>query len=264
MQQQTIRRPIAVPQPVMAEADTTIALSVIIPAYNEERRVGKTIDLISAYLLRQPYTYEIVVVNNASTDRTALVVRQKMETIPHLSLIDEPHPGKGNAVRAGMLGTNGTIRLFTDADNSTDISHVEKMWPLFEKGYEVVICSRDAKDAEGAYQAVSQIWVKRQLGNLGNLFVQVMAVPGIWDTQCGFKAFRADAAERIFSQARIKKFGFDVEALALARFLRYRIGVVPAYWVNDAFSHVSPKSYVEVLWEVVMVRWNFIRNRYTQ
>lgn len=264
MQQQTMRRPVAAPQPMMAAESSDIALSVIIPAYNEEGRVGKTIDIISAYLLRQSYTYEIVVVNNGSTDRTAEVVRQKMGTVPHLLLMEEDGVGKGDAVRAGMLGTTGAIRLFTDADNSTDISHVEKMWPLFERGYEVVICSRDAKDAKGAHQAVSQVWFKRQLGNMGNLFIQIMAVPGIWDTQCGFKAFRAEAAERIFSQMRIQKFGFDVEALALARFLGYRIGIVPAYWVNDVFSHVSLKSYLEVLWEVVRVRWNFIRSRYTK
>jgi dolichyl-phosphate beta-glucosyltransferase len=206
----------------------------------------------------------VVVVNNASTDNTTVAAREWSGRIPNLVVLDEPKKGKGNAVRTGMLAARGRVRLFTDADNSTDISHFDKMRALFNQGYDVVICSRDAKDVAGATQAVPQAWHKRTLGNIGNLFIQLVAVPGIWDTQCGFKAFRRTAAERIFSAARIEKFGFDVENLALARRFGYRIGIVPAYWVNDAQSRVSLKSYLEVFWEVMRVRYYLLTGAYDE
>ena len=241
-----------------------IYLSVIIPAYNEERRIGKTLRAIAAYLSQQPFASEVIVVDNASTDNTTGAARAHEHEFSRLTLLNEERKGKGDAIRAGMLAASGRVRLFTDADNSTDISHFDKMRPLFNQGYDVVICSRDAKDVAGATQAVPQAWHKRMLGNIGNLFIQLVAVPGIWDTQCGFKAFRQTAAERIFSAARIEKFGFDVEALALARRFGYRIGIVPAYWVNDAESRVSLKSYLEVFWEVARVRYYLLTGAYDE
>ena len=241
-----------------------VFLSVIIPAYNEEKRIAKTLDAIYEYLRRQPYLYEILVVTDGATDNTVSVVNGKKNTIPNLEIMAmAKNRGKGYAVRMGMLHSTGRIRLFTDADNSTDISHFELMRPLFDKGFEVVICSRDFKDVKGATQEVSQAWHKRLLGNLGNLFIQLVAVRGIWDTQCGFKAFRASAAEKIFGVARINRFGFDVEVLALARMNGYKIGIVPANWKNDPQSHVRFSSYLKVLWETVLVRINLWRDIYT-
>ena len=239
-----------------------VFLSVIIPAYNEGKRIAKTLDIISDYLRRQPYSYELLVVTDGSTDNTVGVVNDKKKIISHLEILAmAKNRGKGYAVRMGMLHSTGRIRLFTDADNSTDISHFELMKPLFDKGYEVVICSRDPKDSRGATQRVPQVWHKRLLGNLGNLFIQLVAVRGIWDTQCGFKAFRAQAAEKIFGVSKINGFGFDVEALALARRFGYKIGVVPADWKNDPQSHVRFSSYFKVLWETVLVRINLWRLR---
>lgn len=247
--------------PFAAKKD--IYLSVIIPAYNEEKRVPKTIDAISTYLARQPYTYEIVVVSSGSTDNTVGVVQEKMKSIIHLRVIAlSENRGKGYAVKQGMLETDGRIRLFTDADNATDISHFERMKPFFDEGYEVVICSRDSKDAKGAVQAVPQPFYKRMLGNMGNIFIQIMAVPGIWDTQCGFKAFRDFAAEKIFGQTRIFGFGFDIEVLAISRVLGYRIGIVPAYWINDPDTKVRLSTYIKVLFETLQVRINLWRNMY--
>lgn len=239
-----------------------VYLSVIIPAYNEEDRIGKTLDLVGAYLSRQPFKSEIIVSEAASPDKTAEVVRQKIPEITNLSLISQKNKGKGGGVKIGMLAAKGRIRLFTDADNSTDISHFDKMRPFFDRGYEVVICSRDPKDAPGATQAVSQAWYKRLIGSAGNLFIQLVAVRGFWDTQCGFKAFRDFAAEKIFSQQRIPGWGFDIEVLTLARALRYKIGIIPAYWVNDPKSHVKISSYLQVLWETVKVRLNLWRGEY--
>ncbi len=239
-----------------------VYLSVIIPAYNEGERILKTIDAISEYLSHRGFSSEIIVSSGGSTDNTAAVVKHKMLTTPGLRLVEDPRRGKGLGVKIGMFEAKGRIRLFTDADNSTDISHFDKMRPFFDQGYEVVICSRDSKDAPGARQAVAQAWYKRLMGNAGNLFIQLVAVRGFWDTQCGFKAFRDTASEKIFSQQRIPGWGFDVEALALAKALGYRVGIIPAYWVNDPKSHVRFSTYFQVLWETVKVGLNLRFGKY--
>lgn len=237
-------------------------LSVIIPAYNEEERIGKTLRRVDAYLKEQVFSAEIIVVIDGAKDNTANVVTDLSSVILNLRLIDrKENRGKGYTVREGMIAAKGEIRLFTDADNSTDISHFDKMKPLFNPSipsgqvYDIVICSRDKKDVVGATQAVPQPFFKRQLGNMGNLFIQLFAARGIWDTQCGFKAFRAEAAERIFSAAKIDRWGFDVEVLALARKFGYKIGIVPAYWINDPKSHVKLSGYLQVLWETLKIWW---------
>jgi dolichyl-phosphate beta-glucosyltransferase len=183
--------------------------------------------------------------------------------IRHLRILDRTvNHGKGFTVKEGMLKATGHIRLFCDADNSTDISHFDKMYPLFNEGYDLVICSRHPKDAPGAKQIVSQAWYKRLMGNVGNLWIQLLLVRGIWDTQCGFKAFRDYAAEKIFSSTVIDDWGFDIEVLVLARTLQYKIGIVPADWINDPRSHVKVWGYCEVLLETVKIWWNLSRGQY--
>lgn len=242
---------------------TNIDLSVIIPAYNEAERIGKTLERLHGYLAPLGLAYEILVVDDGSTDTTGDIVRQMTPQIARLQIIDRPlNRGKGFTVREGMLRASGNIRLFADADNSTDIAHFDQMRPLFDQGHDLVIASRNANDAEQACQAVSQAWYKRLIGQLGNQIVQLLAVPGIWDTQCGFKAFRAEAAERIFSQATIEGWGFDIEVLALARALQYKIGIIPAHWINDDRSHVRLADYWRVLADTFTVRRNFVAGRY--
>ena len=234
-----------------------VYLSVIVPAYNEAERLPKTLRRFQEYLSKQAYPYEIVVVNDGSKDNTADVARSMGKEIKNLRFIDrKKNCGKGYTVMEGMLAAKGKIRLFADADNATDVSHFEKMRPFFDKNYEVVICSRDSKDAPGAKQAVSQPWWKRMLGNMGNLYIQWMAVRGIWDTQCGFKAFRDFAALRIFKQLKTYRWAFDVEVLAIARKLDYKIGIIPADWKNDPNTRVSFMSYFKTLWEVYKIRKN--------
>jgi dolichyl-phosphate beta-glucosyltransferase len=238
-------------------------LSVIVPAYNEEKRIEPTLVKISDYLNNQNFDSEIVVVLDGSKDNTGKVVNDFARNKEHIVIIDrKKNRGKGYTVKEGMLRAMGKVRLFMDADNSTDIAHFDKMKPLFDSGYDVVICSRDSKDAKGAKQATPQPILKRFVGNLGNLYIQFVAVPGIWDTQCGFKALSDEAAKKIFSISLIDRWGFDIEMLALARKFSYRIGIVPAYWINDASSHVTMLGYINVLKEALQVRWNMISGKY--
>ncbi|MDA1334446.1 MAG: glycosyltransferase family 2 protein [bacterium] len=238
-------------------------LSVIIPAYKEEKRLSKSFTMFVDYLSAQPFEWELIIVVDGSPDKTGEVAKKLAQNNPSVRVIDrKDNHGKGYTVREGLLAANGDIRLFADADNSTDINHFDKMKSLFENGADVVICSRDAKDAAGASQAVKQPILKRTLGNLGNLYIQIMAVWGIWDTQCGFKAFSAKAAEDIFSVSKIDRWGFDVETLALARHFKYKIEIVPAYWINDTASTVTLSGYLKVLWETLLVRWWLLTGGY--
>lgn len=241
-----------------------VFLSVIVPAYNEAERLPKTLERFNTYLSATGFTYEILVALDGPSDRTREVLRKMLPEIPHLKVIDRPvNHGKGFTVKEGMLTAAGRIRLFADADNSTDIAHFEKMQPFFNEGYDLVIASRNSKDAPNAEEAVPQAWYKRWTGRLGNLIVQLFAVPGIWDTQCGFKAFRAEVAERIFSSTEIDGWGFDIEVLALARAFNYKIGIIPAHWINDPRSHVRPFDYLRVLGDTLRVRANLRAHKYS-
>ena len=238
-------------------------LSIVVPAYNEAARLASTLQRIQEYLSRSSLSAEIIVVLDGPTDATREIARAAARDVPQLKILDRKvNRGKGFTVREGMLAASGQIRLFCDADNSTDIAHFDKMKPLFDQGYDVVIASRNAKDAPEALQVVSQAGYKRAIGKLGNRIVQIAAVPGIWDTQCGFKAFRAEAAERIFTQTTIERWGFDIEVLALAQRLGYQIGIVPARWLNDDRSHVKLSDYLHVLGDTFIVRRNLLSGKY--
>ncbi|MDP3015076.1 MAG: glycosyltransferase family 2 protein [bacterium] len=242
-------------------------LSVIIPAYNEAKRLPLTLIDIDKHLKSADFSYEIIVVDNNSTDATPAVVERFSHLIENLKLIECHIPGKGAAVKKGMLEAKGEIRIFTDADNSTSIDQFNKMIPYFCRsgttrnkiGYDIVIGSRDI---EGAKLIPSQPWYKRLAGNLGNLFIQFMLLPGIWDTQCGFKAFTEEAAEKIFPLIKISRWGFDVEILALAKKFGYKIKEIPVVWVNNPFSYVKASAYIQVLLEVVKIKWWIITNKY--
>jgi len=239
-------------------------LSVIIPAYNEEKRIPHTLLAIDEYLSRQDYTYEILVVIDGAKDNTANVVKKFQSLVKNLRVIsNEENHGKGYVVRQGILEAKGSIRLFMDADNSTSIDNIEKMLPYFDaRKAEVVIGSRDSKDAKGARQAVKQPFIKRLMGNMGNLLIQMVVARGIWDTQNGFKAFTARAARDIFSRARIDRWGFDIEVIALARRLGNRIAIIPVHWKNDPNSQVGWKGYFSTFKDLFIIRLNLWRNVY--
>ncbi|MGB1251159.1 MAG: dolichyl-phosphate beta-glucosyltransferase [Candidatus Promineifilaceae bacterium] len=238
-------------------------LSVVVPAYNEEKRIPATLESMYTYLTKQTFSWELLIVLDGCTDDTIGAVTRFSADKQHIRWIDrQENRGKGYTVREGMLAAKGQIRLFSDADNSTDLSHFDKMRPLFTGGKDIVIASRDGKDAEGATQAVPQSGLKRLLGNLGNLFIQVMAVPGIWDTQCGFKAFSAESAQKIFSHTNMDGWVFDIEALALARRYGYSIGIIGAHWIDAEGSHVDRSHYINSLLETTKLRWNLLTGKY--
>ncbi len=234
-------------------------LSVIIPAYNEAKRLPLTLIDINKHLSKADYPYEIIVVNNNSTDATADITERFSHLIKNLKLINCKVPGKGAAVKRGIMEAHGEIRLFTDADNSTSIDQFNKMLPYFREDYDVVIGSRDIK---GAKLIPPQAWHKQQAGNIGNLIIQVLLLPGMWDSQCGFKAFTEEAAIKIFPLMKISRWAFDVEILALAKKMGYKIKEIPVVWVNSPFSSVKASSYLQFFWEVLKIKWWIITGKY--
>jgi glycosyltransferase involved in cell wall biosynthesis len=247
----------------MKVEETKPYLSVVIPAYNEEKRIGRTLQAVYDYLSAQPFSWEVVIVLDGSKDNTLSVVEafaRDKSCVRYLSRRE--NRGKGYTVREGMLAAGGDIRLFTDADNSTDIAHFDKMKPFFAEGAQVVIGSRDSKDARGGRQSVPQSKFKRFLGNAGNVFIQIMAVPGIWDTRCGFKAFTVEAAENIFPLTHMNGFSIDDEALALALRFGYKIHVVGANWINVEGTHVRKIDYLKNIWDAMRIRWHLMTGFY--
>ncbi|KKW44978.1 MAG: hypothetical protein A3A43_02100 [Candidatus Liptonbacteria bacterium RIFCSPLOWO2_01_FULL_56_20] len=236
-------------------------LSVIIPAYNEAKRIRPTLLDVNAKLAAKSFSYEILVINDGSKDDTGAVVSQMSRTIKNLKLVDNAvNHGKGAVVRQGMLTAKGEYRLFMDADNSTAVDQFTQMILYFEKGYDVVIGSRAMR---GSRLEPPQPLFRRIAGKVLNIATQLLLLPGIWDTQCGFKAFTARAAEAIFPNVRITGWGFDVEALSLARAMGFRIKEVPIVWKNDVFSHVRMSAGVTFLLENVRIRWWLWTHQYS-
>jgi dolichyl-phosphate beta-glucosyltransferase len=236
-------------------------LSVVIPAYNEEKRLPKTLKEIDRYLSKQLYDYEILVVNDGSTDKTTQIVENLKSEIPNLKLIDNKiNQGKGAVVKQGMLEAKGDFRIFTDADNSTPIEEIEKMWPYFKEGYDIVIGSRDLKGA--ILDPPQPIW-RRILGEIfGFLTNLIVGTWGISDTQCGFKCFTKKAAEDIFPRCKISRFAFDPEILIIAKKLGYKIKEIPIYWRNDPDSKVKFKSMVNMGIDLLRIRLNLLKKVY--
>ncbi|MBL9080792.1 MAG: glycosyltransferase family 2 protein [Planctomycetales bacterium] len=238
-------------------------LSVVIPAYNEAQRIDATLAAAHKYLLRQRYRWELLVVLDGSTDDTLAHVRRFAAGRPGVGWIErKENRGKGYSIREGLLAAAGDVRLFMDADNSTSLDHFDRMRPLFDDGCDLVFCSRDPKDAAGARRAVPQSVLRSTAGRAGNLFIQALLLPGIWDTQCGFKAFTRRAALALCPACDMDRWSFDVEVLALAKRQNFKLGIAPADWVDDARTHVRPRHFLDMLRETAQIRGRLWRGHY--
>lgn len=258
------------PGPTFSEANRPL-VSVVIPAYNEARRLPQTLQRVDDYFSHQNYPVEIIVVDDGSTDETRSVVRAFGTSHPRVQLIENDHRGKGYTVRTGMLAARGHIVLFSDADLSTPIEDIEKLLPWFERGYDIVIGSREGAGA----QRIQEPFYRHLMGRVFNLVVRTLTVRGIEDTQCGFKAFRDEVAQDVFN--RVLLYGknakpvangmvtaFDVEVLFIGSKLGYRIKEVPVQWRYGTETKVNPlKDSWRNLRDVLLVRWNELRGRYS-
>ncbi len=218
----------------------SIYLSVVIPVYNEERTVLEAIRRIDAYRQIKQQAWEILVVNDGSTDKTRQLVEDFIRTSgrSHIKLISyDKNQGKGAAVREGMLASTGQYVLLTDADLSSPIKEVDKLIRTMEYNVDVAIGSRAIRSKNCDVQ---QSLKRAVSGRIFNFFVRALVLPGIYDTQCGFKCFSRRAAMDIFSAQKLDGFSFDVEALYLARKKGYKISEVPVMWRQGESSSVSP------------------------
>ena len=235
-------------------------LSLVIPAFNEEKRIVPTLRKVLDYLSSQSYASEVIVVNDGSTDATPRLVRELALADDRLQLVEEAHRGKGHAVKVGMLQASGAYRFLCDADLAMPIQEVARFLPPSLEGTDVAIGSREAPGAarygEPAY--------RHAMGRVFNLVVRVVVgLAGIRDSQAGFKCFTAQAALHLFPQQRLDGFGFDVEILSVAQRSGLSMREVPINWYYQQESKVRPvRDTLRMLGDAVRVRWGFATRRY--
>lgn len=248
-----------------------IYLTVVIPAYNEEKRIERSLEKLYKYFESQPYPYEIIVSDDGSTDSTKDIVRRYQEEWPRLVLLENTHKGKAPAVISGMKAATGRYVLFTDVDLSVSIHELGKMLVWVEdQGYDLAIASREGP---GAIR-MNEPYMRHLMGRVFNFIVQILVLPGINDTQCGFKIFRQLPAQQIFQRTRLytdndneitgaKVSGFDVEILFIAKKLGYKIREIPVTWEYKDSSkvHNLKDSYYNLM-DVIRVRLNDLRGFY--
>ncbi len=251
-------------------SDESPYLSVIIPAYNEAIRLPKTLSTVLSYLQAQPYSVEVLVVDDGSADNTVALAKEAAQRYPEIRVIENDHRGKGYTVRSGMLQGRGKYILFSDADLATPIEEVEKLLPHLEDGYDVVIGSREGQGA----RRIGEPSYRHFMGRIFNFIIRLITLGGFQDTQCGFKAFTHAAAHDLFTRAQlygedaqqIKEAavtGFDVEILFLAVKHGYKVKEVPVKWIYGTETKVNPlKDSWRNFKDVVSVRLNDLSGKY--
>ena len=234
----------------------SVPFSMVVPAYNEERRLPRSIQDIRSFFQKLDVNFELLIIVEKSSDRTVELAQKAAEGEPRIQVIDNlVHRGKGFAVKSGMLKAQGEIVFFMDADLSTPLSEIISFLSYLAANpkTEVLIGSR----SEAKSQVLKrQSWVRQTMGRIFNKFVQFFGIRGIVDTQCGFKAFRRAAAQEIFSRQTLDGFAFDVEVLVLAERMGYKIDVLPVKWVNSEDSKVRILiDPLKMLWDLIKVKW---------
>lgn len=234
-------------------------LSLIIPCYNEEHRLPSTLEKVTAFLDIQPYSSELLVVNNASTDRTPEIIAEAAERVPYLHGLSEPHPGKGAAVRTGMLNAQGEFRFMADADLSMPIDQLNRFLPPDLTDFDLAIASREAPGAV-RYREPE---IRHIGGRAVNLLIQLLALPGLKDTQCGFKCFRDQTAADLFNAQTLTGWSFDIEILYIARQRGYQIREIPIPWYYREESKVSAiRDAVKMIMDILVIKRNAARGDY--
>jgi dolichyl-phosphate beta-glucosyltransferase len=234
-------------------------ISLVVPAYNEQGRLPATLDKMRTFLTRQSFSYEVLIVDDGSADGTAAIVEDTIPSFPGLRLLREPHRGKGHAVRQGMLAALGSFVMFCDADFSMPVEEVVHFPEAMGNGYQIAIASREVRGAK----RIGEPPHRHLMGRVFNLIVRILAVPGLQDTQCGFKCFTQEAAQEIFGRQVIDGFGFDVEVLYIARKMHLGITEVPISWYYSPSSRVDPiRDTVRMVRDVFEVRSNDRRGVY--
>ena len=242
------------------ESQTAPLLSIIIPAYNEERRLPISLHKIDAFLARQPYQGEVLVVENGSSDRTTEVAESFAAEHPYVRVLHS-EKGKGAAVRKGMLAAAGEYRFMCDADLSMPIDEVNKFLPPVVNSYAVAMASREAPGAN----RYNEPFYRHLMGRVFNQIVRWLAIPQFQDTQCGFKCFRGDIAAEVFERQTMNGLGFDVEAVAIALARGHTVIELPIDWYFDADSRVRPvHDTIRMVREVWQVRRNLGEGVYTR
>ncbi len=227
------------------------SLSVVIPAFNEAAVIGDTVEQIRTCLSSQPWTWDVRVVDDGSSDATAAIVERLARDDARIVLQREPHRGKGGAVKAGLLAARGQYRFLCDADLSMPVRELSRFLPPQLTGADVAIGSREGPDA----RRVGEPWWRHGVGRVFNLAIRMLALPGIADTQCGFKMFTAAAVETIFPATTLQGWAFDVEVLAIARARGLRIVEVPIEWHYRRRSQLSvSREAGRMLLDVMRVR----------
>lgn len=238
-----------------------IPYSIVIPAYNEGARLGATLEKVLAYVRQQGWDAEVIVVNDGSRDHTAEIVRGFAEKNPAVRLVENPgNRGKGYSVRNGMLHARGDICLFTDADLSSPITEAQKLFDAIGQGADIAIGSRWL---QVDLQTERQPLYRQAFGRIFNLVLRLILGLRFADTQCGFKAFRRDAAQRIFPLQKIERWGFDPEVLFLARRAGLRVEEVPVLWAHSEGTRLHPfRDGLRMFVEVLRIRWNAMTGEY--
>jgi dolichyl-phosphate beta-glucosyltransferase len=239
-----------------------LTYSLIIPAYNESSRIRPTLDAILLYIQERNWDAEVLVVNDGSSDHTAEIVREYGRIHPRIQLVENPgNRGKGYSVRNGMLHARGEICLFTDADLSSPIIEAQKLFDAIGQGADIAIGSRWLRTE---LQTERQPLYRQAFGRIFNLLLRVVLGLNFKDTQCGFKAFRRDAAQRIFPLQRIERWAFDPEILFLARRMGLRVAEVPVVWAHSEGTRLHPlRDGLRMTGEILRVRWNALTGAYS-